>query len=56
VPWLGYRVKDVAKALDKAPGTVSRWLADGVEPQRSEPTFRRQLDRLAAMLLRDGDS
>jgi hypothetical protein len=27
VSWLGYRVKDVAMALDKAPGTVSRWLA-----------------------------
>jgi hypothetical protein len=37
-------------ALDKAPGTVSRWLAEGFELQLSEPTFRRQVDRLAVML------
>ena len=46
VSWLAYPTKDVAAALGKASGSVSRWLGEGLELQLSEPSFRMRLERL----------
>jgi REP element-mobilizing transposase RayT len=46
VCWLGFRVCDVSRLLDKAPGSVSRWIAEGHRLQRSEGEFRDSLARL----------
>jgi hypothetical protein len=50
VSWLGHRSKDVAAILDKGPGSVSRWVAEGLELQLSEPSFRWPLEMLAKAL------
>jgi REP element-mobilizing transposase RayT len=47
VSWLGFPAKQVAELLDKASGSVSRWLSEGLEMQRVEPSCRSALDRLA---------
>ena len=46
VCWLGFRVSDVSRLLDKAPGSVSRWIAEGHRLQRSNGDFRDSLARL----------
>ncbi len=46
VSWLGHPVKYVAAALGKAPGSVSRWLGEGLELQLSEPSCRSGLERI----------
>jgi hypothetical protein len=48
VSWLGFAAKEVAEVLDKASGSVSRWLSEGLLRQQSEPSFRSCLDELAA--------
>jgi hypothetical protein len=40
----------VSEVLDKGAGSVSRWVAEGLERQLSEPTFRSQLEDLARLL------
>ena len=52
VSWLGHPVKNVAAVLGKAPGSVSRWLGDGLELQLSEPSFRSALERMREVLIR----
>jgi len=47
VSWLSHRSKDLASILDQSPGSVSRWLAEGLEPQLPEPSFRQRLKSLA---------
>jgi REP element-mobilizing transposase RayT len=47
VSWLGYPSNEVASALDKASGSVSRWLSQGLELQRSDPGCREALHSLA---------
>jgi REP element-mobilizing transposase RayT len=47
VSWLGFPAKEVAQLLDKASGSVSRWLSEGLELQQTEPSFRSTLDLLA---------
>jgi REP element-mobilizing transposase RayT len=46
VCWLGFRVCEVARLLNKAPGSVSRWIADGHELQLSNVAFRADLASL----------
>jgi REP element-mobilizing transposase RayT len=46
VCWLGFRVCDVSRLLNKAPGSVSRWIAEGYRLQRSSGSFRDSLTRL----------
>jgi hypothetical protein len=53
VSWLGHPVKDVAAALGKAPGTVSRWLGEGLELQLSQQSFRMGLERMREAIIRD---
>jgi len=52
VSWLGHPVKNVAAALGKAPGSVSRWLGEGLELQLSAPSFRSGLERMREVLIR----
>ena len=40
---LGFRVCEVASLLDKTPGSVSRWIADGYQLQLSNKAFRNDL-------------
>jgi len=47
VSWLGHQRKAVACVLKKDPASVSRWLSEGLELQRSEPSFRSRLDHIA---------
>lgn len=47
VSWLGHPAKAVAQVLDKGPGSVSRWVAEGLELQLSDASFRSQLEQLA---------
>jgi len=53
VSWLGHPVKDVAAALGKAPGSVSRWLGEGLELQLAEPSFRSGLERMREVMTRN---
>lgn len=46
VSWLGYRSKDVAAVLAKAPGSVSRWVSEGLDTQRSNERFRNAIANL----------
>jgi hypothetical protein len=46
VCWLGFRVCDVSRLLDKAPGSVSRWIDEGHRLQRSDGDFCDSLARL----------
>lgn len=47
VSWLGFPGNEVASTLNKASGSVSRWLSQGLELQRSDPGFRATLNALA---------
>jgi len=47
VSWLGHSAKKVAGVIDKSPGSVSRWLSEGLELQRSDPDFRLRLSQVA---------
>lgn len=46
VCWLGFRVCDIAVLLNKAPGSVSRWIAEGQVLQCADAEFRSTLARL----------
>jgi len=46
VSWLGYSSKDVGFVLNKASGSISRWVSQGLELQRSELSFRLVVDGL----------
>jgi len=44
---LGYRTNETADILGKASGSVSRWVSNGLQLQRTDGEFRRALDMLA---------
>ncbi len=46
VEWLGFPVHQVARALKKARGSVSRWLSEGLVLQQSNESFRNHLAEL----------
>lgn len=48
-------VEKVAEVLDKGAGSVSRWVAEGLELQLTERTFRSKLDQLARLYGLDRD-
>jgi hypothetical protein len=43
---LGFRVNEIARLLNKAPGSVSRWISEGYELLLSDATFRNDLAHL----------
>lgn len=49
VSWLDHPAQRVAAVLDKGAGSVSRWVADGLERQLTEPSFRSKLEELAQL-------
>ncbi len=55
VSWLDHPANKVAAVLDKGAGSVSRWVAEGLELQLSEPSSRSKLDQLAQLLGLDRD-
>ena len=46
VEWLGFPVYQVARALNMARGSVSRWLSEGLVLQQSNGSFRSRLAEL----------
>jgi len=50
----GLRVCDVAKLLEKNPGTVSRWLAEADRRSSIDPSYRRHLDNLDRTITAEG--
>ena len=44
---LGYQINDTANIMGKAPGSVSRWVSDGLYAQQTDAEFRKALDMLA---------
>jgi hypothetical protein len=48
----GHRVCDLARALDKNPGTVSRWLTNADLRLRTDPDYRSQLDILERRIVK----
>ena len=43
VEWLGFLGCEVARALNQARGSVSRWLSEGLALQQSDESFRKRL-------------
>jgi REP element-mobilizing transposase RayT len=48
----GHRVCDLARVLDKNPGTVSRWLTNADLRLRTDPEYRSQLDLLEQRIVK----
>ncbi len=44
---LGYPTNETAKVFLKASGSVSRWVSDGLQAERTDGEFRKALDMLA---------
>ncbi len=55
VSWLDHPTKKVAEVLNKGAGSVSRWVAEGLELQLTERTVRSKLDQLARLCGLDRD-
>jgi REP element-mobilizing transposase RayT len=50
---IGHQNKKVARALNRSPSSVSRWLTTGLEQKANNPRFREQLDHLIQRLRSD---